>query len=202
MRVLPPKKRRYAAVPSLAPFETDFAPDAASVVADVGTSLTTVTGNVATADGAAYSATGDQAIAVGNIGKGTGLRISGSIAQIAGTGAESMQVWWGVDDALSQDGYIFSADGDSTYTLYKRTAGVIAEVDSYNDTVPTAGDLFVISHTSAGIITITINGANALSGDDTAYARNAKWGLVWSASSDGQFGVHSGRDNKFIVEAL
>jgi hypothetical protein len=199
---------RTNALPALIPWESDFSPnDANQVTGDVGGNLANTVGVAQTLNlAAAVKTTAGLVSASGNIGRGVGLRISGSIGTAPTAAEGAIIVAWGAETPSNpQQSLLFaagSATGANEWALYKRIAGVDDLVGAYAAT-PAAGDTFIISHTKQGAISIAINGVERITGNVPDFARNGVWGLLWTASeSVGTFAGHPSRDDKFVIEEL
>jgi hypothetical protein len=196
------------ALPALIPWESDFAPDDANqITGDVGGNLVNQVGVAQTLSlAAAVKTTAGMVSATGIIGRGVGLRISGSVGTAPTAAEGAMLVGWAADRAANPQNSLFlsigSALGANEWALYKQVDGVSDLVGGYAAT-PGAGDTFIISHTKQGAISVAINGVERITGNVRNFARNRVWGLTWTGSeSVGTFAGHPARDDKFVIEAL
>jgi hypothetical protein len=197
---------RVQSLPPLIPWESDFSPnDANQIAGDVGGNLANTVGVAQTLDltAAAKTLAGGMISATGNLGRGVGLAIYGSVATAPTAAEGALLVGWGADSVAPQNSLFLSvgsATGANEWALYKQIDGVNDVVGAYAAT-PADGDLFVITHSKQGAISISINGTVRITGNFSGYARNGVWGLTWTANeSVGAFGTHSGKANKFVVE--
>lgn len=167
--------------------------DATGVPApETGDALVPITGVLGVSALGVYRVSGVPAVALVELTEGPPYRIRGSL-KTAPTGAAFIYLAWCCDNLVSS-GYALEITA-TAWSLVDITSGVATPLDTFS-TAPANGDTFEITVTDAGLMAVSINGAEQLSGTDTDHLALLNFGFAFTG--DGAIGLYS--DNYFTVD--